>query len=253
MMTLTLDLSAKYWLRNTLSHENFIVDGFYDIGSAGPNLDAIENFPNLGELQHISPNKKRETLLIDWTNDILLQQIYFEATEGLSSKTPQGQIRQIARIISKYMGGNARDGKIEEFSYKFRISELKLKLNSNIIPLGQVSQGIFYHRALLFKAICDRIGLSPCTLVRGEYNRAWNIVEPRKQSLTLKTYVLPKETSKEIARKPPSKPSDVGMDNVPEEDDEGPIPDTSIVDLMYEPGKLLALGTHAANEYQRMY
>ena len=287
---LNCHLSSKYWLRNTLAHDNILNDGFYDLGSANTSVDAVINFPTLSELQKEAPNKKREIILIDWTNDPSLQAIFHEATETLSNKGPQAQLKHIARTVVKYMGGPVDKNQITDFSYKFHISELKLKLNSNIIPIGQISQGTFYHRALLFKCICDRIGLTPCTLVRGDYNRAWNIVDTRKQSLVLKP-TLQKEQSTTIQSKekekkgsikpkvPPSTPpskslgssanagnlqSSAGASSISttsgayqaapvEEEEEHPsLEDTAIIDLMFEPGSILLLGTPAANAYQRM-
>ncbi|KAJ1555494.1 hypothetical protein HK405_001413, partial [Cladochytrium tenue] len=49
--------------------------------------------------------------------------------------------------------------------------------------LGAVDRGHFYHRALLFKAVCDAVGLAPCALRRAEYGRAWNVVDARDLAL----------------------------------------------------------------------
>ena len=40
---------------------------------------------------------------------------------------------------------------LSTFSYELPIGQLKVELNSNIIPIGKIQTGIFYHRALLFK------------------------------------------------------------------------------------------------------
>ena len=42
-------------------------------------------------------------------------------------------------------------GNLANFSWELAISELKLQRQSNVLPLGSVTVGIFYHRALLFK------------------------------------------------------------------------------------------------------
>ena len=49
------------------------------------------------------------------------------------------------------MGGEVTRDDIPSFSYELSISQLKCDLNSNIIPIGKIGAGIFYHRALLFK------------------------------------------------------------------------------------------------------
>jgi len=42
-------------------------------------------------------------------------------------------------------------GNLANFSWELVISELKLQRQSNVLPLGSVRAGTFYHRALLFK------------------------------------------------------------------------------------------------------
>lgn len=105
------------------------------------------------------------------------------------------------------MGGSVLKDEITSFSYELHISDLKRELSSNVIPIGKIKQGIYYHRALLFKVssschgnivefrlspivflfwcyfyyvyvqvLADSIGL-PCTLVRGDYGRAWNEIQ----------------------------------------------------------------------------
>ena len=53
-----------------------------------------------------------------------------------------------------------------EFGYEMAIVELKRSQNSNIVPLGQIKKGLYRERALLFKIICDQVGI-PVTL--GEF------------------------------------------------------------------------------------
>uniref|UniRef100_A0A8C9TB26 Armadillo repeat containing 3 n=1 Tax=Scleropages formosus TaxID=113540 RepID=A0A8C9TB26_SCLFO len=78
-------------------------------------------------------------------------------------------------LVSEAMGGAVDRDNLHEFSWELQLSELKFEVQSNIIPIGKIKKGTFYHRALLYKTLADRIGLS-CSLVRGEYNRAWNEV-----------------------------------------------------------------------------
>ena len=49
------------------------------------------------------------------------------------------------------MGGAVEKGNLANFSWELAISELKLQHQSNVLPLGSIAVGIFYHRALLFK------------------------------------------------------------------------------------------------------
>jgi hypothetical protein len=257
-------LPAKYWLKNILSSEDVIKSGFYDIGSAGPNSGIARNFPPLAEIMLNPPDKKREVILIDWENDSSLQKIYSEATDSLHTKNAPAQLRQIAQTVAKHMGGAISEGKINDFSFKFQIFELKTVLKSNVIPIGKITQGSFYHRALLFKAICDRVGLAPCSLVRGDYNRAWNVVDVRKQSLATKPGQSitppspPKDAkrntnnAKTTARDQKNSRKQTPQGNVFEEEDDEIINDSALMDLMFEPGKLLIERGSKANAYQRM-
>lgn len=49
------------------------------------------------------------------------------------------------------MGGEIERGKLMEFAWELHVAEIKFELQSNIIPIGKIKRGTFYHRALLFK------------------------------------------------------------------------------------------------------
>lgn len=57
----------------------------------------------------------------------------------------------LCRFVSERMGGAVDKGSLANFSWELSISNLKLQRQSNVLPLGSVTAGIFYHRALLFK------------------------------------------------------------------------------------------------------
>lgn len=136
--------------------------------------------------------------------------------QPLSSSSEQ--IVALASFVSDKMGGPVDRESLSTFSYELPIGQLKVELNSNIIPIGKIQTGIFYHRALLFKALADRIALS-CSLVRGEYNRAWNEV------------MLCDEAQDGQPKFPPK---------------------TYIVDLMHLPGRLMSTDSPEASLYQRL-
>ncbi|KAL2916491.1 hypothetical protein HK105_203924 [Polyrhizophydium stewartii] len=193
-------LSAKYWLRNHLAPENIIADGFYDVGFAGSNLDVIQAFPTLSELQKRAVDKRREVILVDASQDAVFAALASYATETLSGRSARQQVRILGALVTRAMGGAVDPDQLAEFGFRFRITELKLKTSSNVIPIGLINQGTFYHRALLFKALCDRIGLAPCTLVRGEYNRAWTIVDLRHLTFMPRPAAAAKEKAAPAAR-----------------------------------------------------
>ncbi|XP_007934600.1 armadillo repeat-containing protein 3 [Orycteropus afer afer] len=128
------------------------------------------------------------------------------------------QIEALAKYVAEKMGGPIQKEKLHEFSWELHISELKFQLKSNVIPIGQIKKGIFYHRALLFKALADKIGIG-CSLIRGEYGRAWNEVK-----------LMDKSRKGVIGCLPP--------------------PETYIVDLMFHPGELMKLRSREADLYR---
>lgn len=49
------------------------------------------------------------------------------------------------------MGGPVDVKKQHDFLWEVHLSELKVEVQSNIIPIGKIKKGTYYHRALLFK------------------------------------------------------------------------------------------------------
>lgn len=142
-----------------------------------------------------------------------------EVTKSILPKTNiKEQIEALAQYVAGKMGGDNLQTKLQNFSWELHISELKFQLKSNVIPIGYIKKGTFYHRALLFKALADRIGVG-CSLVRGEYGRAWNEVMLMNESL-----------KGVIGGLPPL---------------EG-----YIVDLMFSPGRLMKLRSREAELYR---
>ncbi|XP_050953871.1 armadillo repeat-containing protein 3 [Labeo rohita] len=121
----------------------------------------------------------------------------------------------LAKLVCDAMGGQVEPDKLHNYLWELHISELKFEAGSNIVLIGKIKKGTYFHRALLYKVLADRIGLS-CSLTRGEYNRAWNeifITGPKK------TY---------------------GHSQ----------PECYIIDLMHQPGNLMKNNSPAALAYQ---
>lgn len=55
------------------------------------------------------------------------------------------------RLVSEAMGGAVEMEKLHEFPWVLHLSELKFQLQSNVVPIGLIRNGIYCHRALLFK------------------------------------------------------------------------------------------------------
>lgn len=261
-----LALAAKYWLSNKLSKSNVITDGFYDCGSVGGNVASIKPFPSLEQLSTAPVDKKRETLLVNSQTDPALASMV-SAIQGLLSGPGRlglvQLVQHIAQLVASQLGGAVTDA--SSIGFKMHITGLKLEKESNVISIGELEHGTFYHRSLLFKVLCDRIGLGPVSLVRGEYNRGWNEIEPRK------LVVLPAPVSQggsrskprsakgarsaEAAKTPPVK-DDTEFDPRPTgalEAATEELPKIGIVDLMYQPGRILGLGTLEARQYMKSF
>ncbi|XP_068002542.1 armadillo repeat-containing protein 3 [Melanerpes formicivorus] len=149
---------------------------------------------------------------------ILLDYIKDASKTILPLRTTREQVVALAQLVADKMGGPIERDRLDDFSWEIHISEVEFELNCNVVPIGRVRKGTFCHRALLFKVIADRIGIG-CTLVRGEYNRAWNevkLIEDSPQGAP--RLLLP--------------------------------PREYIVDLMFEPGSLIKQGSAEADLYK---
>ncbi|XP_072306756.1 armadillo repeat-containing protein 3 [Eucyclogobius newberryi] len=193
------NLPVKYSLMGFLSPTDHVTDGFYDAGKtvAGQRVLSLEehfcqpvnqhraiiviNTAKHGaEMDGWDENKPKDKSPIEEhrkrLKDSALEALVQEAKETvLLINDDMEQYSSLARMVSRAMGGAVDREKMHTFEWTLDISELKVKLQSNVVPIGLIKKGMYYHRALLFKCLADFIGLS-CSLVRGEYNRAWNEV-----------------------------------------------------------------------------
>ncbi|KFW07801.1 Armadillo repeat-containing protein 3 [Eurypyga helias] len=153
-----------------------------------------------------------DSVLLDYINDA--------SRTILPLTTTREQVVALAQFVADKMGGPIERDKLHDFSWELHISEIALELKCNVVPIGKVKKGTFYHRALLFKVIADRIGIG-CSLVRGEYNRAWNEVKLADDSPQgIPGLLLP--------------------------------PQEYIVDLMFDPGFLIKQGSAEADQYKHI-
>ncbi|NXI46968.1 ARMC3 protein, partial [Galbula dea] len=149
---------------------------------------------------------------------ILLGYIKDASKSILPLRSTREQVVALAQFVAGKMGGPIERHRLHDFSWELHLSEIQFELKCNVVPIGRVQKGTFYHRALLFKVIADRIGIAS-SLVRGEYNRAWNevkLVEDSPQGID--GLLLP--------------------------------PRDYIVDLMFEPGFLIKQGSAEADQYK---
>ncbi|NXQ56751.1 ARMC3 protein, partial [Anthoscopus minutus] len=148
---------------------------------------------------------------------ILMDYINHASKTILPLTTTREQVVALAQFVADKMGGSVDREQLHNFFWELDMSKIEFELKSNVVPIGKIKRGTFYHRALLFKVIADRIGIG-CSLVRGKYSRAWNEVKLVEHSP--KGLLLP--------------------------------PQEYIVDLMFEPGCLLKQGSAKADQYKRI-
>ncbi|XP_067417810.1 armadillo repeat-containing protein 3 [Emydura macquarii macquarii] len=184
-----------------------------------------EEKPKEEEELQAMPKVQQELILekLPWLppfDSILLDYITDASKTILPLTTAKEQVVALAQFVADKMGGPIERNKLHEFSWELHISEIEFELKCNVVPIGKIKKGTFYHRALLYKVIADRIGIG-CSLVRGEYGRAWNevkLVDDSPQGIT--GLLLP--------------------------------PQVYIVDLMYQSGCLMKQGSAEADHYQRI-
>ncbi|XP_064906856.1 armadillo repeat-containing protein 3 isoform X3 [Columba livia] len=171
--------------------------------------EVMSKVQDLGNSHWLPPP---DFILLDYINDA--------SKAILPLTTTREQVVALAQFVANKMGGSIERDKLHDFNWELHISEIEFELKCNIVPIGKVKKGTFYHRALLFKVVADRIGIG-CSLVRGEYNRAWNEVELVDDS-----------------------PQGIAGLLLP--------PQVYIVDLMFEPGFLMKQGSAEADQYKHI-
>ncbi|GMN35991.1 hypothetical protein TIFTF001_005679 [Ficus carica] len=170
-------LSLHYWSYNVVNYNEKVADGFYDVYTTSSNLIAQGKMPLLVDLQAISVSDDVdcEVILVNRMIDPELRHLEKRA-HAISIECPvsdhglifSGLIQKIADLVVDRMGGPVGDA--DEMSRKWtsRRNDLRVLLNTIILPLGHLDFGLSRHRALLFKVLADRINL-PCMLVKGSY------------------------------------------------------------------------------------
>ncbi|KAJ8558320.1 hypothetical protein K7X08_005086 [Anisodus acutangulus] len=170
-------LSLRYWNYNVVNYDEKVVDGFYDVYGINSSAAVQGKMPLLGDLQAVLvlDNVDYEVILVNRATDMELRQleerVYFMSRECRAlKKVPITSflVEKIAGLVVNRMGGPVNDAEEMSKRWTARSYELRISLNSIILPLGSLDIGHSRHRALLFKVLADRINL-PCKLVKGSY------------------------------------------------------------------------------------
>ncbi|KAL2517859.1 Serine/threonine-protein kinase CTR1 [Abeliophyllum distichum] len=170
-------LSLRYWSCSVVNYDEKVIDGFYDVSGINSNLVVQEQMPSLLDLEAMSvlDSVGYEVVLVNRVVDRDLQKleekVYIMSMEchafdaGLKTSF---LVQRIANLIVDRMGGPVSDAEDMSRRWKTRSYDLRIFLNTIVLPLGSLDVGHSRHRALLFKVLADRINL-PCKLVKGSY------------------------------------------------------------------------------------
>jgi serine/threonine protein kinase len=195
-------VSHSYWVRNVLAPHEHVVSGFIDPGRSNTLVEDTELYESLNLI-----NSEREVLVID-RDDLKLRAILDGAlytvdkiadTHAKASallwyvdsvfSAQKYHLFSIAKeaksstsvpdAASRKPGAKIRSG----FDSRKRARVVEAPRPS-VMRLGEISEGLCRHRALLFKYLCDAVRV-PCYLVRGDHQsphdpeaerHSWNIV-----------------------------------------------------------------------------
>ncbi|KAG9154067.1 hypothetical protein Leryth_000570 [Lithospermum erythrorhizon] len=170
-------LSLRYWTYNVINYDEKIMDGFYDVNGINSNPTMQGRMPLLVDLAAVPilDNHNHEVIIVNREDDVGLRDVEERAVliyrECLSLRKGLSRnllVQKIADLVANRMGGPVTDA--EEISKRWtaRSYDLKVSLETIVLPLGCLDIGHSRHRALLFKVLADKINL-PCMLVKGSY------------------------------------------------------------------------------------
>ena len=124
---------------------------------------------------------------------------------GKAELPSSNQYEYLARKVSDRMGGPS-DTILE--NSESHLEELRKNIG-NAVPLGSIRLGVCRHRAILFKVVCDYLGLKS-RLVRGKMEdcpHAWNIIKQNEEYHLVDVMNSPDRLLKEGEKKIPQKSS----------------------------------------------
>uniref|UniRef100_A0A803NAD7 non-specific serine/threonine protein kinase n=1 Tax=Chenopodium quinoa TaxID=63459 RepID=A0A803NAD7_CHEQI len=168
-------VAYRYWNYNALSYNDKILDGFYDFYGVITGCESLR-MPTLVDLQAtpVSEGISWEAILVNRADDANLlkleQKALILAVKARSEPLLLGDsalVRQLATMVSDYMGGPVREPENMLRAWKSLSYSLKSTLRSMVLPLGSLTIGLARHRALLFKVLADSVDI-PCRLVKGQ-------------------------------------------------------------------------------------
>ncbi|XP_054821533.1 probable serine/threonine-protein kinase SIS8 isoform X2 [Prosopis cineraria] len=169
-------VAYRYWNYNAIGYDDKILDGFYDLyGILNEAQSTSATMPSLVDLQGTptSDSVAWEAVLVNRAADSNLLKLEQKALELAVKSRPNSEVvinsdsvQRLAILVADYMGGPVTDPESMTRAWKSLSYSLKATLGSMVLPLGSLTIGLARHRALLFKVLCDSMGI-PCCLVKG--------------------------------------------------------------------------------------
>jgi hypothetical protein len=170
----------KYRLCNHISNYEKIENLFFDIGFNDNVYETDLNNFKLDYIIDIGKSKnvlqKREVIIFDEEHDTNLRDMIkkvnnFEKNDKL--------YKNIISVIINYMSEECDDFKFNKF-----MAATAFKYKTNLIYIGDIDCGLDRHKSLLFKYLCDNVGLQ-CSLLRNNKmdlngniydDHVWNLI-----------------------------------------------------------------------------
>jgi serine/threonine-protein kinase CTR1 len=171
------NMSYRFWVNGCLSYFDKVPDGFYIIQGIDPYIWSIctdvqesGRIPSMESLRVMDPRVESsiDVILVDRRTDFSLKELQNRVHSMSSNCIPTKEVvENLAKLICSRMGGASSTGE-EELGLIFKdcSSDLKDCLGSVVLPMGSLSVGLCRHRALLFKALADTIGIQ-CRIAKG--------------------------------------------------------------------------------------
>ncbi|KAK4491001.1 hypothetical protein RD792_001722 [Penstemon davidsonii] len=155
-------LSLRYWSYNVVNYDEKVIDGFYDVCGVDSNVLVQAKMPSVLDLETVAvlDDVGYEVVLVNRAVDMELRQLeervylmsmeYRASGRGLNTSF---LVQKIADLIVERMGGPVSDVEEMFMRWRARNHELRIYLNTVMLPLGSLDIGHSRQRALLFKVV----------------------------------------------------------------------------------------------------
>ncbi|XP_075520444.1 serine/threonine-protein kinase EDR1 isoform X3 [Primulina tabacum] len=164
-------LSRRYWNYGVLDFEEKVVDGFYDLYNLSTDSAARGNMPSLTDLENSDGGYDYEVVLVSRKLDPALEEL-MQISQCIMFDCRTTEIglliQRLAELVTEHLGGPVPDANLILSKWMERSIELRTSLHTTVLPIGSLQVGLSRHRALLFKVLCDSVGI-PCRLVKGSH------------------------------------------------------------------------------------